>query len=193
MWQTVCSTILSRETAAPTSLTLGILSWGDIQAEIQEDQASPEERQGWSWAFLVLSPCTGRRMSGCSAASVLISLLIHRFLSRSEVAEGGQKWFCGAMVPMDLLGLSTELPLWAKTSLSEPQWGQCCVAALYSGGRTVPWSDSVSHSAVQTCRRDQNGKGGDVFHQTQLPEAFPPAARLSAPCFMSVLLEAAEH
>lgn len=32
-----------------------------------------------------------------------IPLLIHRFLATSEVAGGGQKWLCGAVVPIGSL------------------------------------------------------------------------------------------
>lgn len=47
---------------------------------------------------------------------------------------------------------------------------------------------------IQQCRPAtviRMAKGENVFHQTQLSEAFPPAARLSAP--FHVLLEADEH
>lgn len=86
--------------------------------------------------------------------------------------------------------------LWAKTSLSETQWGQSYVSALYSKGRTMPWSDSGSHSAVQTCSRDQNGKRaggrGMCFIRLSFLRFFHLLQGL-VHHFMSVLLEAYEY
>lgn len=44
-----------------------------------------------------------REMDEQSLCNVPISLVIHGVLARSEVAECGQKCFCGAMVPIESL------------------------------------------------------------------------------------------